>query len=164
MMASEPGSAQDEAPKSNAETSDPPRRKSKKKKEKPPSREGSENWETWSDLGLRRLFNPESTEFLPMEEQLKLYKHRDLTLTKTYATATRVFGNPRVRRRIHVAPKMGDGAGRSVTEKMANAELKPQVDGRQRLKPINSDNMVLTERDKQIIHENEVRSNDSLTI
>ncbi|XP_041460330.1 LOW QUALITY PROTEIN: EF-hand calcium-binding domain-containing protein 12-like [Lytechinus variegatus] len=130
--------------------------KQKRKKKEKHSKGNVNFMEDCLDFGLLRLFNPDSTEFLPMEEQLKLYKHRDLSLTKTYITAARVFGNPRVRKRVHVAPKMDGGqGGKSVNTRRAKSEM--VQDGRPRLKPINKDDMVLTERDKQIIHDNEVQ-------
>ncbi|XP_071491417.1 EF-hand calcium-binding domain-containing protein 12-like [Diadema antillarum] len=134
-------------------------KKKKKNKTKEKQKERPESADSWADFGLRRLFNPQSTEFLPMEEQLKLYKHRDLSATKKFSLAARVFGHPRIRKRIHVAPKMGDGTGveRHVGTQRATAELRPQGDGRPRLEPIGAQGTVLTRRDKEIMHDMEVQ-------
>ncbi|XP_001199549.3 EF-hand calcium-binding domain-containing protein 12 isoform X1 [Strongylocentrotus purpuratus] len=155
MASEQEGGAERTAKSDPGKGSKMPGKQKRNRKEKK-SRSDGESMEDWLDFGLERLFNPESTEFLPMEEQLKLYKHRDLIRSKTYTTAARVFGNPRVRKRVHVAPKMDGGVGRSVNVRRAHSDL-TQQDGRPRLKPINKEDMVLTEKDKQIIHDNEVQ-------
>eukprot|EP00057_Strongylocentrotus_purpuratus_P006457 XP_011660931.1 PREDICTED: EF-hand calcium-binding domain-containing protein 12 isoform X2 [Strongylocentrotus purpuratus] len=155
MASEQEGGAERTAKSDPGKGSKMPGKQKRNRKEKK-SRSDGESMEDWLDFGLERLFNPESTEFLPMEEQLKLYKHRDLIRSKTYTTAARVFGNPRVRKRVHVAPKMDGDVGRSVNVRRAHSDL-TQQDGRPRLKPISKEDMVLTEKDKQIIHDNEVQ-------
>ncbi|XP_074644628.1 EF-hand calcium-binding domain-containing protein 12-like [Tubulanus polymorphus] len=56
-----------------------------------------------SDLGLEWLFSPDNYDHLTVEEQLKLYKQRDLTKTKIFKFATKIFWEPRSRKRVITA-------------------------------------------------------------
>ncbi|XP_070559428.1 EF-hand calcium-binding domain-containing protein 12-like [Ptychodera flava] len=62
--------------------------------------------DAWADFGLQRLFNPNNIDFLPLEEQIKLYKQRDLAKTKAIRTEWKIWGEPRNRKRIIIAPPM----------------------------------------------------------
>lgn len=52
------------------------------------------------------LFDPTRVDHLPIEEQLKLYKSRDLAEVKAYKYATKIWGAPISRKRVIVAPPM----------------------------------------------------------
>ena len=68
-----------------------------------------------SSLGscLQWLFDPTRIDHLPIEDQLKLYKSRDLAEVKTYKYATKIWGAPLSRKRVIVAPPM-EHRGKSV--------------------------------------------------
>ncbi|XP_064633040.1 EF-hand calcium-binding domain-containing protein 12-like [Lineus longissimus] len=56
-----------------------------------------------SEYGLGRLFDTDNADHLSIEDQLKLYKKRDLEDTKYYKCAVKVFWAPRSRKRVIVA-------------------------------------------------------------
>ncbi|XP_077981710.1 EF-hand calcium-binding domain-containing protein 12-like [Glandiceps talaboti] len=79
----------------------------------------------WSDFGLTRLFNPDNSDYLPIEEQIKLYKQRDLAKTKYFKTATKVWGTTRPRKRLIIAPPMEKMAERDVSVVSPPLRLRP---------------------------------------
>ncbi|XP_022101225.1 EF-hand calcium-binding domain-containing protein 12-like isoform X2 [Acanthaster planci] len=114
--------------------------------------------DTESDFGLRWLFNPNSFEFLPIEEQLKKYKSRDLAKAKTYATATKLWGLSRNRKRVFIAPPMGDHPGRDVSVRLANARLKPLDTPSP---PAKNKDWALSELEKIAAHDQEIEEKSS---
>ena len=55
---------------------------------------------------MRWLFDPTRVDHLPIEDQLKLYKSRDLAEVKSYKYATKIWGAPLSRKRVIIAPPM----------------------------------------------------------
>jgi len=108
----------------------------------------------WSDFGLKRLFNPESHEFLPIEDQLKLYKTRDLHQSKVFATAKRIWGSTKVRNRVFIAPPMKDEVTKDVEVKLLSSPLKPAEAG-QRERP-REEPRILSEQEKRELHQKEL--------
>ncbi|XP_077986191.1 EF-hand calcium-binding domain-containing protein 12-like [Glandiceps talaboti] len=60
----------------------------------------------WEDFGLQRLFNPDNTEYLPLEDQIKLYTERNLERPRLFRIASKIWGAPRNRKRVIIAPAM----------------------------------------------------------
>ena len=58
------------------------------------------SWMRWDSYGLEWLFDPDRTDHLPIDEQLKLYQQRDLTRTKVFKFARRIWGGPPSRKRV----------------------------------------------------------------
>ncbi|XP_070559014.1 EF-hand calcium-binding domain-containing protein 12-like [Ptychodera flava] len=108
----------------------------------------------WSDLGLTRLFNPNNSEFLPIEEQLKLYKQRDLSKTKYYKTVIKIWGNSKPRKRLIVAPKMERVEGVDVQVKSPPVRLQP-IEG-QKGRELSKEDWVLSEAEKLKLHDEEL--------
>ncbi|KAJ8047403.1 EF-hand calcium-binding domain-containing protein 12 [Holothuria leucospilota] len=108
----------------------------------------------WSDFGLKRLFNPESHEFLPIEDQLKLYKARDLHKSKVFATAKRIWGSTKVRNRVFIAPPMKDVVMKDVEVKLLSSPLKLAEAGH-RERPT-EERRILSEQEKMELHQKEL--------
>ncbi|XP_070559008.1 EF-hand calcium-binding domain-containing protein 12-like isoform X2 [Ptychodera flava] len=108
----------------------------------------------WSDLGLKRLFNPNNSEFLPIEEQLKLYKQRDLSKTKYYKTVIKIWGNSKPRKRLIVAPKMERVEGVDIQVKSPPVRLQP-IEG-QKGREWSKEDWVLSEAEKLKLHDEEL--------
>ena len=86
--------------------------------------------DTWDTYNFEWLFDPERMDHLPIEEQVKLYKQRDLHKVKFFKTACKIFGAPRSRKRVIVAPPMHtmeDKATTDFPEDRTVSELKPKV-------------------------------------
>ncbi|XP_038047773.1 EF-hand calcium-binding domain-containing protein 12-like isoform X2 [Patiria miniata] len=115
--------------------------------------------ETESDFGLRWLFNPNSSEFLPIHEQLKQYKTRDLAKTKTYATATKLWGLSRSRKRVFIAPPMGGHPGKDVNVRQANTKLKPL--DTPKTQNVKNKDWALSELEKIAAHDKEIEETSS---
>ncbi|XP_019634126.1 PREDICTED: EF-hand calcium-binding domain-containing protein 12-like [Branchiostoma belcheri] len=60
----------------------------------------------FSDFGFAWLFDPNDLAYLPIEEQLKHYKQRQLFPNLYYRVASKSFGAPVSRRRVIIAPPM----------------------------------------------------------
>ena len=96
-------------------------------KERPGS---ADSWQSWQTYNFEWLFDPERFDHLPIEEQLKLYKHRDLKHTKIYKIAARIWGAPLSRKRKIVAPPMNTTweqgpLSTGIKAQQINSELKP---------------------------------------
>ena len=50
-------------------------------------------YDQWDDCCLRQLFDPAYIDHLPVKEQLKYYKHRNMAKSKLYNMARRVWGD-----------------------------------------------------------------------
>ncbi|XP_033647564.1 EF-hand calcium-binding domain-containing protein 12-like [Asterias rubens] len=116
--------------------------------------------DTESDFGLRWLFHPNHSEFLPIDEQLKQYKARDLTKTKLYATATKLWGLSRSRKRVFIAPPMGEHPGRDLNLRQSNVKLKPMTE-KPKTPPPKTGDWALSELEKLTLHEKEVEEKSS---
>ena len=62
--------------------------------------------DSWDEYNFDWLFDPDRFDHLPIEEQVKLYKSRDLRQAKLYKCAAKIWGEPRSRVRRIVAPPM----------------------------------------------------------
>ncbi|CAH1265016.1 EFCAB12 [Branchiostoma lanceolatum] len=60
----------------------------------------------FSDFGFQWLFDPNDLAYLPIQEQLKHYKQRQLFPNLYYRVASKSFGPPVSRRRVIIAPPM----------------------------------------------------------
>jgi hypothetical protein len=86
--------------------------------------------ESWDTYNLEWLFDPDRMDHLPVEEQVKLYKQRDLAKVKFFKTACKIFGAPKSRKRVIIAPPMHTAEDKEVTvvpEERTVSELKPKV-------------------------------------
>ena len=80
---------------------------------------------------LEWLFDPNNFDHLSVEDQLKLYKQRDLKRVKLYKWAARVWGKPPTRKRVIEAPPMYTSWQESslpvkIDRPPMNSQLKPQ--------------------------------------
>ena len=85
-----------------------------------------------STYNLQWLFDPDRIDHLPIEEQLKLFKQRDLKKTKIFKIASNIWGGPLSRKRLCVAPPMYESRTEHVhpfasQQMVVTSELKPQV-------------------------------------
>ena len=67
----------------------------------------------WDTYNLEWLFDPDRTDHLTIDEQLKLYQQRNLKRTKVYKLASRIWGAPASRKRViyasmHNKPQFGE--------------------------------------------------------
>lgn len=62
--------------------------------------------DSWDEYNFNWLFDPDRFDHLPIEEQVKRYKCRDLRQAKLYKCAAKIWGEPRSRIRRIVAPPM----------------------------------------------------------
>ncbi len=114
----------------------------------------------WSDYGFHWLFSPDSnTSYLPVEEQIRQYKTRDLEKSKMYMMAAKLWGlGARSRRRIITAPPMTDKPQLSfVTTQPLN---KPKdLDVTQSAKGLKkkSGDWALSEKEQQEAHDEELK-------
>ena len=85
-------------------------------------------WED-SSLFLERLFDPYNFDHLPIEDQVKLFKQRNLLRTKFYKTAAGIWGAPLSRKRVINAPPMRDINNNDtvIVKQPVCSALKPQV-------------------------------------
>eukprot|EP00058_Branchiostoma_floridae_P021064 XP_002606554.1 hypothetical protein BRAFLDRAFT_105284 [Branchiostoma floridae] len=80
----------------------------------------------FSDFGFQWLFDPNDLAYLPIEEQLKHYKQRQLFPNHFYRVASKSFGSPSSRRRVIIAPPMNTaGDGVRELKQPFHASLKP---------------------------------------
>ncbi|XP_071960308.1 EF-hand calcium-binding domain-containing protein 12-like isoform X2 [Antedon mediterranea] len=107
-----------------------------------------------SDFCLKRLFNPDNSEYLPIEEQLQFYKQRDLSKTKNYGTVLRIWGQPRSRRRVIIAPPMNEVSGREMMGRQSAKYLKPLVREPKNMQLVDR---ALSEIEKAEKHQNELK-------
>ncbi|XP_033100475.1 EF-hand calcium-binding domain-containing protein 12-like isoform X2 [Anneissia japonica] len=106
-----------------------------------------------SDFGLKRLFNPDNSEYLPIEEQIQYYKQRDLSQTKNYGTLLRIWGQPKSRRRVIIAPPMNGASGREMMGRHPVKYLTPIENGPIKLEP---EDRALSEKEKAEKHQHEL--------
>ena len=97
------------------------------------SRELSSPSSDVSDYGIAWLFDPDNYDYLPLDEQLKLYKQRDLRKVKVFKTAAKIWGFNRSRKRVIVAPPMElqgsqkeESSWDGLERKTMNSVVKPQ--------------------------------------
>ncbi|KAK2148452.1 hypothetical protein LSH36_497g02056 [Paralvinella palmiformis] len=67
----------------------------------------------WDTYNLEWLFDPDRTDHLTIDEQLKLYQQRNLRRTKVYKFASKIWGSPASRKRVfyassHNVPQYGE--------------------------------------------------------
>lgn len=62
--------------------------------------------DSWDEYNFDWLFDPDRFDHLPIEEQVRHYKCRDLRQAKLYKCAARIWGEPRSRVRRIIAPPM----------------------------------------------------------
>ena len=116
----------------------------------------------WSDYGFQWLFSPEaSNSYLPVEEQIKQYKTRNLETSKMYIMASKLLGlgATQSRRRIITAPPMTDKPRASLITTQANSSLKPpKVDDKKtQVKSVRKgDDWALSKKEQQQAHEEEL--------
>ncbi|CAH1783951.1 unnamed protein product, partial [Owenia fusiformis] len=76
------------------------------KKRKPPPT--NPPWYTWpdSEMGLERLYDVDNMDHIPEDKRLDQFQQRDLHKTHFYKTAAKIFGPPKSRKRVIIAPPM----------------------------------------------------------
>ena len=101
----------------------------------------ADSWQSWKTYNFEWLYDPNRFDHLPIDEQLKLYKHRDLKQTKIYKFAAQIWGAPQSRKRKIVAPPMNanwdDITAVNIRPQPINSELKPQ-NNKKKVQPNNS--------------------------
>ena len=80
---------------------------------------------SWAEYNFDWLFDPNRFDHLPIEEQLKLYKQRDLKKTKAYKFAAKIWGAPRSRKRKIIAGPMRPGGNDNETSNPGAVISKP---------------------------------------
>ncbi|XP_071817485.1 EF-hand calcium-binding domain-containing protein 12-like isoform X2 [Apostichopus japonicus] len=108
----------------------------------------------WSDYGLKRLFNPESWEFLPIKDQLKHYKARDLHKSKVFATAKKIWGSTRIRKRTFIAPPMNNMEGKDTDIMVQSSPRIPSSEGQRIFLP--EEPRILSKQETQELHQKEL--------
>lgn len=109
-----------------------------------------------SDYGIKMLFSPDSASYLPIEDQLRQYKTRNLEKSKVYLMAAKMWGlGVRSRKRIIIAPPMTDKPRESQITTQANVTLNPPT-SRTPGKLSNGDDWTLSQLERVRAHEQEL--------